>query len=70
MTQARDLSSMHAPMFGLRACLNFFGQGSRTVLNTSESQSFNYMQGKTDTETNYEICLSVHSIAQPKKKKN
>ena len=29
MAQARDLSSMHAPMFGLRACLNFFGQGSR-----------------------------------------
>ena len=32
----------------------------RTVLNTSESQSFNYVQGKTDTETNYEICLGVH----------
>ena len=32
----------------------------RTVLNTSESQSFNYMQGKTDTKTNYEICLGVH----------
>ena len=32
----------------------------RTVLNTSESQSFNYVQGKTDTETNYEICLCVH----------
>ena len=31
-----------------------------TVLNTSESQSFNYVQGKTDTETNYEICLGVH----------
>ena len=29
--QARDLSSMHAPMFGLRACLYFFGQGSITV---------------------------------------
>ena len=29
VTQARVLSSMHAPMFGLRACLNFFGQGSR-----------------------------------------
>ena len=29
VTQARDLSSMHAPMFGLRACFNFFGQGSR-----------------------------------------
>ena len=28
VAQARDLSSMHAPMFGLRACLNFFGQGS------------------------------------------
>ena len=28
MAQARDLSSMHAPMFGLRACLIFFGQGS------------------------------------------
>ena len=27
--QVRDLSSMHAPMFGLRACLNFFGQGSK-----------------------------------------
>ena len=24
----------------------------RTVLNTSESQSFNFVQGKTDTETN------------------
>ena len=32
----------------------------RTVLNTSELQSFNYVQGKTDTETNYEICLGVH----------
>ena len=32
----------------------------RTVLNMSESQSFNYVQGKTDTETNYEICLGVH----------
>ena len=31
MAQARDLSSMHAPMFGLRACLNFFGQGSTTL---------------------------------------
>ena len=31
----------------------------RTVLYTSESQSFNYVQGKTDTET-YEICLGVH----------
>ena len=30
VAQARDLSSMHAPMFGLRACLNFFGQGSTT----------------------------------------
>ena len=28
VTQARDLSSMHAPMFGLRACFNVFGQGS------------------------------------------
>ena len=28
VAQARDLSSMHAPMFGLHACLNFFGQGS------------------------------------------
>ena len=26
VAQARDLSSMHVPMFGLRACLNFFGQ--------------------------------------------
>ena len=32
MAQARDLSSMYAPMFGLRACLNFFGQGSTTPL--------------------------------------
>ena len=31
VAQARDLSSMYAPMFGLRACLNFFGQG-RTVI--------------------------------------
>ena len=31
VAQARDLSSMHAPMFGLRACLNFFGQGSTTT---------------------------------------
>ena len=29
VAQARDLSSMHAPMFGFRACFNFFGQGSR-----------------------------------------
>ena len=28
---ARDLSSMHAPVFGLRGCLNFFGQGSTTL---------------------------------------
>ena len=28
VAQACDLSSMHAPMFGLRGCLNFFGQGS------------------------------------------
>ena len=35
VAQARDLSSMHAPiwpMFGLRACLNFFGQGRRLLL--------------------------------------
>ena len=35
----------------------------RTVLNTNESLSFNYAQGKTDTETNFvvnnEICLGV-----------
>ena len=31
MAQVRDLSSMHAPMFGLCACLNFFGQGSSFV---------------------------------------
>ena len=51
-----------------RGCLNFFGQGSSTcisegrrewvitvpgtMLDTNESQSFNYAQGKTDTETN------------------
>ena len=29
VAQARDLSSMHVPMFGLCACLIFFGQGSR-----------------------------------------
>ena len=29
VVQARDLSSIHAPMFGLRGCLNFFSQGSR-----------------------------------------
>ena len=34
----------------------------RTVLNMSESQSFNYAQGKTDTETSYEICLGVHFV--------
>ena len=27
VAQARDLSSMHAPMFGLRGCLNFFWPG-------------------------------------------
>ena len=27
VAQACDLSSMHASMFGLRACLNFFGHG-------------------------------------------
>ena len=32
VAQARDLSSMHAPMFGLRACLNFFGQGSTCIV--------------------------------------
>ena len=26
--QARDLSSMHAPVVDVRACFNFFGQGS------------------------------------------
>ena len=31
MTQARNLSSMHASMFGLRGCLNFFGQGSTSA---------------------------------------
>ena len=30
IAQACDLSSMHVPMFGPRACLNFFGQGSIT----------------------------------------
>ena len=45
-TQARDLSSMHAPMFGLSGCLNFFGQGSSTWLCCglklwSDLQSFN-----------------------------
>ena len=38
VTQARDLSSMHAPMFGLRACLNFFGQGSRSSLHEDRAQ--------------------------------
>ena len=38
MAQARDLSSMHAPMFGLRACLNFFGQGSRICIFPSEME--------------------------------
>ena len=28
-----------------------------TVLNTSESQSFNYAQGKTDTETNFVVTV-------------
>ena len=28
VVQAGNLSSMHAPMFGLRGCLNFFGQGT------------------------------------------
>ena len=32
VAQARDLSSMHAPMFGLRACFNFFGQGSTSTI--------------------------------------
>ena len=31
VAQECDLLSMHAPMFGLRGCLNFFGQGSKTV---------------------------------------
>ena len=30
VAQARDLSSMHAPMFGLCGCLNVFGQGSKS----------------------------------------
>ena len=25
VTQARDILNMHAPVFGLRGCLNFFG---------------------------------------------
>ena len=29
--QARDLSSMHVPVVDVRACFNFFGQGSRMV---------------------------------------
>ena len=29
VAQARDLSSMHVPMFGLRACLNFLARVSR-----------------------------------------
>ena len=40
MAQARDLSSMHAPMFGLGGCLNFFGQGSRSTLALSQDASF------------------------------
>ena len=32
VAQARDLLSMHAPLFGLRACFNFFGQGSSSAL--------------------------------------
>ena len=32
VAQARDLSSMHAPMFGLRGCLNFFGKGSNNYV--------------------------------------
>ena len=35
VTQACDLSSMHAPMFGLRACLNFFL--ARVVVGTINS---------------------------------
>ena len=31
--QAHDLSSMHAPLFGLRGCLNFFGQPAVVLVN-------------------------------------
>ena len=30
MERRRMISSTHAPMFGLRGCVNFFGQGSST----------------------------------------
>ena len=35
VAQALDLSSMHAPLFGLRGCLNFFGQGIACSTNTT-----------------------------------
>ena len=37
VAQARDLSSMHAPMFGLRGCLNISGQGSFTLTSTGKA---------------------------------
>ena len=39
VAQARDLSSMHAPMFGLRACFNFFGQCSSSHRSTIEEKN-------------------------------
>ena len=35
---------------------------ARTVLNTSESYSFNYAQGKTDTETNFVVTVGFSFI--------
>ena len=43
VAQASDLSSMHTPMIGLRACLNFFGQGSSTSPSSDKISAFSYV---------------------------
>ena len=48
VAQARDLSSMHAPMFGLRACFNFFGQGSRCTCRSTQVKIYTGLIASTD----------------------
>ena len=40
VAQARDLSSLLAPMFGLRACLNVFGHGSTKLLESWKTRLY------------------------------
>ena len=55
---ARDLSSMHAPMFGLRGCLNFFGQGSSYTSTYRKNASTESLAKNNDVRPNILVISS------------